>query len=337
MYCLQVEEHHNFALGVGVFVHNCGMQAVQLSLKAEDLPDDLRFVRQKMEAYCIGDEHDEVVDAQIWSPLHERYKLILQKHPRVFKRNVGLQLGTLGGGNHFNEICLDEHQHVWVMLHSGSRGAGNNLGKYFIEKALRRSENEGFILPNRALGYLPEGCPEFDDYLEAMLWAQDYAQENRNLIMQGTLQALKKTIGKSFSIIGQAVSCHHNYVAKEIHFGEELWITRKGAVRAGLGELAIVPSSMGHESFIVRGKGNLESYCSCAHGAGRLMSRGEAKQNFTTADLRRQTEGVECRKDKGIIDEIPSAYKPIREVMHNQLDLVDIVHRLKPVVCVKAG
>lgn len=315
----------------------CGMQAVRLSLTADMLPDNLKSLRFAMEKSCVSEAHKEIINPDAWRKLHERYTSIVSRHRKVYKGKAGEQLGTLGGGNHFNEICLDKTGQVWVMLHSGSRGVGNNLGKYFIEMALRRTERENGILPNRALGWLPEGCPEFNDYLEAMMWAQDYAAENRNILMTSTLQCLRDVLGLRFKVLDEAVSCHHNYVAKEHHFGEDLWITRKGAVRAGLGELAIIPGSMGKESFIVRGRGDPNSYCSCAHGAGRLMSRGEARLQFSSADLRRQTEGVECKKDKSIIDEIPSAYKSITEVMKNQSDLVEVVHTLKAIVCVKGG
>jgi tRNA-splicing ligase RtcB len=322
------------AIGVDA---GCGMQAVRLSIHAHDLPDNLKRVRLAMEAACVRDTHDDVVLPELWHPLEERYKTILARHPKVWKRKAGHQLGTLGGGNHFNELCLDEEGRVWVMLHSGSRGAGNNLGRHFIEAALLRTEQEFGRVAHKGVGWLPEGCPEFDEYWEAMLWAQDYARVNREVLLHLTLKALKDTLDVRFSVTDEAVSCHHNYVARETHFGESLLITRKGAVRAGLDELAIIPGSMGAKSFIVRGKGDAAAFCSCAHGAGRLMSRGEARMGFSTVDLRRQTEGVECRKDKSVIDEIPGAYKPIEEVMKNQRDLVDIVHTLKQVVCVKGG
>lgn len=321
---------------IGVDV-GCGMCAVRLDFTADQLPDTLRAVRLAIEeAVPLGmAAHDEVVAPDVWAPLHERYRAILQRHPKTFKRQAGQQLGTLGGGNHFIEVCLDEHQQVWVMLHSGSRGVGGQIGQHFIEQAAAWCDREGLKTPNRQLGYLLEGTALFDDYAQAMLWAQDYARANRQVMLDLTLRALAKALGRRLTVTGEAVQCHHNYVAREHHFGEDLWVTRKGAIRAGVGEWGIIPGSMGAESFIVRGKGMADSYCSCSHGAGRAMSRQAAKQRFSSADLRRQTEGVECRKDSGVIDEAPGAYKPIREVMAQQRDLVDVVHVLRQVVCVK--
>jgi tRNA-splicing ligase RtcB len=258
----------------------------------------------------------------------------LEKMQKDFRETWVRQLGTLGGGNHFIEVCLDESQHVWVMLHSGSRGIGNAIGRHFIERARREMEREDARLPDRDLAWLSEGTPVFDEYVEAVDWAQDYAAENRREMMEAILEAMRAHL-PPFRVVGEAISCHHNYVAREKHFGENLLVTRKGAIRAGEGELGIIPGSMGARSFIVRGKGNPESLCSCAHGAGRRMSRSEAKRRFSTADVAKQTEGIECRKDSGVIDEIPGAYKPIDEVMANQADLVDVVHTLRQVVCVK--
>jgi tRNA-splicing ligase RtcB (3'-phosphate/5'-hydroxy nucleic acid ligase) len=321
---------------IGVDV-GCGMCAVQLDLRADQLPDTLRGVRQAIEdTVPLGmAAHDEVVAPEVWAPLHTRYQGLLQRHRQVFKRQAGQQLGTLGGGNHFIEVCLDETQQVWVMLHSGSRGVGGQIGQHFIAQAVAWCDREGLHLPNRQLGYLLEGTDLFDDYCQAMLWAQDYARANRQVMLDLTLHAVARALGRRVAITGEAVQCHHNYVARERHFGEDLWITRKGAIRAGVGEWGIIPGSMGAESFIVRGKGSADSYCSCSHGAGRLMSRQAARQRFSTKDLRRQTDGVECRKDSGVIDEAPGAYKSIRDVMTQQRDLVDIVHTLKQIVCVK--
>ena len=244
------------------------------------------------------------------------------------------QMGTLGGGNHFIEICLDEEDHVWVMLHSGSRGIGNVIGRFFIERARREMEKSDIHLPDRDLAWLAEGTPAFEEYVEAVMWAQDYAAENRREMMHLVLAAIQPHL-PSFRVGGEAISCHHNYVARERHFGEDVYVTRKGAIRAGEGELGVIPGSMGARSFIVRGKGNPESLCSCAHGAGRRMSRTEARKRFSRADVERQTAGVECRKDEGVVDEIPGAYKDIDAVMANQDDLVEVVHTLRQVVCVK--
>jgi len=247
------------------------------------------------------------------------------------------QLGTLGSGNHFIELCTDENQDVWVMLHSGSRGIGNMIGSYFIEKARRWMERLSIHLPDGDLAWLAEGEDDFDDYVEAVNWAQDYALENRRIMMETTIAALRRHIPINFTLTREAINCHHNYVEKETHFGRNLWVTRKGAIRARVDDLGIIPGSMGQRSYIVRGKGELESYCSCSHGAGRKMSRSQARSRFTVADLVQQTKGVECRKDKMVLDEIPSSYKDIDEVMANQADLVEVVHTLKAVMCVKGS
>jgi tRNA-splicing ligase RtcB len=322
------------AVGVDI---GCGMCAVRVDMHARELPDSLKAVRAAIEAAVpLGQAaHRDIADAQIWAPLHERYKALLVRHPKVFKRQAGQQLGTLGGGNHFIEVCLDEAQQVWVMLHSGSRGAGGLIGQHFIEQAAQWCDTEGFKTINRHLGFLPEGTALFDDYRQAVLWGQDYAQANRQVMLRLTLSAIAGALGRKIAITDEAIHCHHNYVSLERHFGEDLWITRKGAIRADAGRLGIIPGSMGTESFIVRGKGEALAYESCSHGAGRTMSRAAARASFTTKDLRRQTEGVECRKDKDVIDEAPGAYKPIREVMAQQRDLVDVVHTLRQIVCVK--
>lgn len=248
-------------------------------------------------------------------------------------------MGTLGGGNHFIEICSDEDERVWVMLHSGSRGIGNAIGRYFIGRAREEFERRGSggefdRLPHRDLAYFSAGTAGYDDYVEAVGWAQDYAHANRALMLALVLDAIAPQV-PPFQLEGAAINCHHNYVAEELHFGERLLVTRKGAIRAGSGELGIVPGSMGAKSYIVRGKGNALSLCSCAHGAGRRLSREQAKRAFSRADLIAQTAGVECRKDAGVLDEIPAAYKDIDRVMANQSDLVEVVHTLKQVVCVK--
>jgi tRNA-splicing ligase RtcB len=243
-------------------------------------------------------------------------------------------MGTLGGGNHFIELCLDESNRVWIMLHSGSRGIGNAIGTYFIELARRDMERAIANLPDRDLAYLQEGTPHFDEYVRAVGWAQDYAAANRHAMMESVLGAAERHL-PPFEVTDEVVNCHHNYVQRENHFGRDVWVTRKGAIRAGAGDLGIIPGSMGARSYIVRGRGSEESFHSCAHGAGRRMSRSAAQKKFTQADLALQTEGIICRKDTGVVDEIPAAYKPIDEVMQNQADLVEVVHTLKQVLCVK--
>jgi tRNA-splicing ligase RtcB len=328
------------AVGVDI---GCGMIARRLSLTAEDLDEQrLRKVfNQISRDVPVGfDSHG---DREARTGAARRFKKgltrIMEKHPGIGKRvsrNTSWvhQLGTLGGGNHFIEVCLDEEGRVWVMLHSGSRGIGNAIGSYFIELARRDAERNQLQLPDRDLAYFPEGAKHFGDYVEAVGWAQDYARANRGEMMELVLDALHRHL-PAFEASDAAVNCHHNYVERERHFGEDVWLTRKGAIRAGAGELGIIPGSMGARSYIVRGKGNSDSFHSCAHGAGRRMSRNAAQKAFSTADLERQTEGVICRKDKGVLDEIPGAYKNIDEVMANQSDLVEVVHTLKQVLCVK--
>jgi len=332
------------AVGVDI---GCGMNAVRLSLTANDLPESLARVRSAVEAAVpVGfSQHDEsplrgVEGKRIVRPLSERLDVIAKKHPELtkmqkqFARTWLVQLGSLGGGNHFIELCLDEAQCVWVMLHSGSRGIGNVMGRYFIAAAKKDMQRHQMNLPDRDLSYFSEGSDLFDDYVEAVEWAQDYALTNRREMMSLIVEALRDHL-PPFKADGEAINCHHNYVARERHFGENLFITRKGAIRAGEGELGIIPGSMGAKSYIVRGLGNPQSFCSCAHGAGRRMSRTEAKRRFNRADVESQTSGVECRKDAGVIDEIPGAYKDIDQVMANQSDLVEVVHTLKQVMCVK--
>jgi tRNA-splicing ligase RtcB len=332
------------AVGVDI---GCGMMAWQLTLSAKDLPDNLAEIRADIERAV---PHGfittpgralkggwEVVPNSVssrWRSLEERYVAILEKHPKIAHKRPIHQLGSLGTGNHFIEICLDEKDNVWVMLHSGSRGPGNVIGQYFIELARQDMRTHFINLPDKDLAYLCEGTQYFDDYFEALMWAQDYAWENRQAMMDAVLRALRSHL-PPFQIGEQAVNCHHNYVAREKHFGEEVLITRKGAVRAAEGVMGIIPGSMGAKSFIVRGKGNRDSFCSCSHGAGRVMSRNEAKRRFTLEDHARDTAGIECRKDADVIDETPKAYKDIEAVMAAQADLVDIVHTLRQVVCVK--
>jgi tRNA-splicing ligase RtcB len=332
------------AVGVDI---GCGMNAVQLSLTAKDLPTSLGKIRSAIErAVPVGfDMHagakgsggrreDKARGMRRGLAKIVERNPALEKMQKDFRETWVRQLGTLGGGNHFIELCLDEEQNVWVMLHSGSRGIGNVIGRYFIERARREMQKQDRRLPDRDLAWLSEGTPAFEEYVEAVHWAQDYATENRAEMMEAVLDAIRPHL-PAFKVKGEVISCHHNYVAKERHFGENVLVTRKGAIRAGEGEMGIIPGSMGAKSFIVRGKGSPQSLCSCAHGAGRRMSRSEAKRRFTEADVREQTAGVECRKDAGVVDEIPGAYKAIEDVMANQSDLVDVVHTLRQVVCVK--
>jgi tRNA-splicing ligase RtcB (3'-phosphate/5'-hydroxy nucleic acid ligase) len=335
------------AVGVDI---GCGMCAVRTSLTASDLPESLKALRTAIENAVPhgrtdhggrGDRgawHDVPVRASnLWGEhLHARYRTICEKHRHLDRGNGLNHLGTLGTGNHFIEVCLDQDQRVWVMLHSGSRGVGNRIGSYFIEKAKQDMRKAGIDLPDQDLAYLEEGTEHFNDYVEAVEWAQDFARLNRQVMMERTLAAMAATVGiPPFVAEVEAVNCHHNYISRERHFGADCIVTRKGAVRAGLGEFGIIPGSMGAKSFIVRRKGNPESFCSCSHGAGRTMSRTKAKKLFTIDDHVKATAHVECRKDKDVIDETPMAYKDIDAVMAAQSDLVDIVHTLRQVVCVK--
>jgi tRNA-splicing ligase RtcB len=334
------------AVGVDI---GCGMIAARTSLSASNLPDSLRALRSAIERAVPhgrtdnGGKHDRgawrnppEAQRQAWVTLGTRYDAIVNKHPKV-GRGVALEhLGTLGTGNHFIEMCLDGQDRVWIMLHSGSRGVGNRIGSYFIELAKKEMQRFFINLPDKDLAYLPEGTVHFDDYVEAVSWAQDYAALNRELMLDQVLGALAKS-GElpPFQAKLEAVNCHHNYVARERHYGKNVLVTRKGAVRAREGDLGIIPGSMGARSFIVRGLGNPESFCSSSHGAGRAMSRAEARRRFTVEDHVKMTEGIECRKDEEVIDETPAAYKPIDDVMHAQRDLVEIVYTLRQVLCVK--
>ncbi|MEO8698416.1 MAG: RtcB family protein [Kofleriaceae bacterium] len=334
------------AVGVDI---GCGMMAVKTSLRADQLPDDLRALRLAIEAAvphgrtdnggkndrgAYGDPPARTLAA--WAELQADYEVILAKHASAGNQMRVQQLGTLGTGNHFIELCLDEAGAVWVMLHSGSRGIGNRIGSYFIERAKAEMRRWFINLPDQDLAYLPQGSELFDDYLQAVEWAQRYARTNRDLMMHATVDALRATkLLPEFTAHLEAVNCHHNYVSFERHYGANVIVTRKGAVRAREGELGIIPGSMGAKSFIVRGKGNAESFTSCSHGAGRAMSRTKAKKVFTLADHEAATAGVECRKDADVIDETPGAYKAIDDVMAAQADLVDIVYTLKQIVCVK--
>jgi tRNA-splicing ligase RtcB len=333
------------AVGVDI---GCGMLAVRLSITAEDLPDSLAQIRSDIEAVVpVGfSQHQTSVlyndsyDFSMPDSIFSRLDSILAKHPSIISKRQHAsfwlnQLGTLGGGNHFIELCLDEEGYVWIMLHSGSRGIGNTIGTYFIEKAKEHIASLGHIkLTDENLAWLDEGTEIFDDYVKALHWAQYYASENRVCMLELIHRVIIKYFPRA-NFITYVINCHHNYVAKETHGFGEVYITRKGAIRAGLNELGIIPGSMGAKSFIVRGLGNEKSLLSCSHGAGRRMSRGQAKRAFTVADLEGQTQGVECRKDEGVLDEIPGAYKDIDTVMANQSDLVEIVHTLKQVMCIK--
>jgi tRNA-splicing ligase RtcB len=271
---------------------------------------------------------------EAWADLAAGFRAIVEKHPKLEHRRAVGHLGTLGTGNHFIEICLDEEQRVWVMLHSGSRGVGNLIGSHFIALARKDMERYFINLPDKDLAYLPEGSEHFNDYMSAVAWAQRYASTNRQIMLQHVSEALANAI-TPFVSDAEAVNCHHNYVANERHFGQNVMVTRKGAVRAFEGDLGIIPGSMGVKSFIVRGKGNRESFMSCSHGAGRRMSRTEAKKSFSLEDHAAATGGVECRKDADVIDETPGAYKDIDAVIDAERDLIEIVRTLKQVVCVK--
>lgn len=335
------------AVGVDI---GCGMMAHRTSLVASDLPDNLHGLRSAIEAAIPHGRTNNggPGDRGAWgdipaehfaalSPMMADLSTITIKHPKIAQaaERAPSHAGTLGTGNHFIEVCLDEEQRVWIMLHSGSRGIGNRIGSYFIEAAKKDMERWFIHLPDKDLAYIPQGSDLFHDYFEALAWAQNFALLNRELMMQAAIKAVRSVIDKSFICDCEAVNCHHNYVSWERHFGDNVMVTRKGAVDAHEGVMGIIPGSMGAKSFIVRGKGNRDAFCSCSHGAGRSMSRGEAKRRFTLADHEAATAGVECRKDEDVIDETPAAYKDIDAVMAAQSDLVDIVHTLKQVVCVK--
>jgi len=333
------------AVGVDI---GCGMMAVRTSIRAEHLPDNLLGIRSDIEAATPhgrtdnGGRNDKgawqvdppPIALEKWAGLKAGYDDVVARHPKAaHPRGLG-HLGTLGTGNHFIELCLDEAGDVWVMLHSGSRGVGNRFGTYFIERAKHEMRRWYINLPDEDLAYFAEGSEGFIDYVRAVSWAQRYALANREVMMDQVLSVLKRTF-PDLATTQHAVNCHHNYVSREKHFGKDVYLTRKGAVSAKDGELGIIPGSMGAKSFIVRGRGNPDSFCTCSHGAGRAMSRNEAKRRFTLADHAAATAGVECRKDEGVIDETPMAYKDIDAVMAAQSDLVDIVHTLRQVVCVK--
>lgn len=323
------------AVGVDI---GCGMNAVRLSLKASDLPDSLANIRHSIERGVpvgFGEHREEQYNkavnfVEVSDIIREHFNDDTKLYAKVYK-----QIGTLGGGNHFIELCLDENQNVWIMLHSGSRGIGNLIGRHFIEKAKKHMERYFITIPDADLAYLPEDTTDFDEYIKAVSWAQQYAFTNRIAIMDEVIRNLHHDLQHPFEITQEAINCHHNYITHENHFGKNVYVTRKGAIRAREGDLGIIPGSMGAKSYIVRGRGNPDSYHSCSHGAGRKMGRKEARRRFTTSDLEAQTAGVECRKDDDVLDEIPGAYKDIDEVMARQSELVEVVHTLKQVMCVK--
>lgn len=333
------------AVGVDI---GCGMMACKTTLRADDLPDNLGPLRAAIEqAVPHGSvpkhrgrdpgswENPPMLVDQVWATLVDEFNALCELHPRLKNTNNRKHLGTLGTGNHFIEVCLDEEGAVWLMLHSGSRGVGNAIGTHFIDLAKKDAERNQLNLPDKDLAYFEEGAQYFGDYVRGVSWAQRFAARNREVMMANLLATVRKVIPKPFESHVEAVNCHHNYVQQERHFGENVFLTRKGAVSAKRGELGIIPGSMGARSYIVRGLGNPESFESCSHGAGRVMSRTKAKKMFTVADQVQATAGVECRKDAEVIDEIPMAYKDIDAVMAAQGDLVEVVHTLKQVVCVK--
>lgn len=324
------------AVGVDI---GCGMMATPLGINARDLPDNLKPLRDQIERDVPvgngpGGSHKESAHDLGWD-MYEKLSEI-KKETKIETKNAFHQLGTLGGGNHFIELCLDEGDNVWVMLHSGSRGIGNKIGMHFINEAKEDMRVHFINLPDKDLAYLSEGTEKFDKYVEAVSWAQEYAMRNRNFMMEAVINGLKRKLLPQIKVGKEgAIACHHNYISREHHFGKNIWVTRKGAVNAAEGKMGIIPGSMGQKSYLVRGKGNAESFNSCSHGAGRAMSRTAARNRFSTEDLIEQTKGVECRKDSAVVDEIPSAYKNLDNVMKAQEDLVEVVHTLKAILCVK--
>ena len=334
------------AVGVDI---GCGMMACRTSLHKGELPrKNWPALRETIEKYVphgrnprrgrdpgAWDRPPEIVN-KAWATLEPEFEALCEKYSRLKNTNNHKHLGTLGTGNHFLKVCLDENNAVWIMLHSGSRGVGNAIGDMFIKLAQEEAQEKGLKLPHRDLAYFEESSAYFDDYVRGVNWAQQYAQLNREMMMQRAIEALHSAIEKPFEVYSEeAINCHHNYVQKEHHFGENVYITRKGAVSAKAGEMGIIPGSMGERSFIVRGKGNPESFTSCSHGAGRIMSRTAAKKMFSIEDHKSATSGVECRKDEAVLDETPKAYKDIDAVMAAQTDLVEIVHTLKQIICIK--
>ncbi len=322
------------AVGVDI---GCGMAALKLPFKGDRLDGKLKQIRKDLEAIIpVGFEENKDVDKTVsnwggWQNFKDLHRGVKNLESKALK-----QMGSLGGGNHFIEVCLDEENNVWLMLHSGSRHIGNKLAQCHIGTAkdlLKLAETK---VPDPDLAYFVNGTPEFEAYWRDLQWAQNYAHFNRDVMLARFKKVIEKHLagGKPTKAL-MFVNCHHNYAEQETHFDEEIYVTRKGAVRARQEDYGIIPGSMGAKSYIVKGKGNAMSYCSCSHGVGRLMSRAKAKKTFTLDDLVAQTAGVECRKDTGIIDEIPAAYKPIEQVMAQQADLVEVVATLKQVLCIK--
>lgn len=335
------------AVGVDI---GCGMLAVRTGLKASDLPDSLASMRSSIEhdvPVGFSFHKDKLAvggDSPAGAVLQQRYDTLMASFGDLAlftglghfnQERMTQQVGTLGGGNHFIEVCLDESQQVWVMLHSGSRNVGKTVGEAAMEAAKKHVATLDIALPDKDLAWLADGTVEFDQYTSALSWSQDYARLNRDVMLHFVIRAIEGVLGRSLNITDEAVNCHHNYLSKEEFGGQSVWVTRKGAVSARKGQMGIIPGSMGAKSFIVCGKGHEAAYCSCSHGAGRKMSRAAAKRYFTAEDLSDQTAGVECRKDDAVVDEIPGAYKDIDEVMAAQSDLVEIKHTLKQVLCVK--
>lgn len=333
------------AVGVDI---GCGMMAERTTLTASDLPDTLEPLRSAIEKAVPhgrtsgrggrdkgswGEAPQASLD--VWSGLHAEFDEITDRHPKIAQSNNLKHSGTLGTGNHFIEVCLDQDNRVWFMLHSGSRGVGNRIGSYFIELAKKDMRKWFINLPDENLAYFPEGTDHFSDYVQAVEWAQAFAAANRTVMMANTIAAAREVLSVPFEAEAEAVNCHHNYVTRENHFGENIFVTRKGAVQAAKGAMGIIPGSMGARSYIVRGLGNDESFHSCSHGAGRIMSRTEAKKRVSLEEHIEATAHVECRKDASVIDETPAAYKDIDAVMEAQKDLVEVVHTLRQVVCVK--
>ena len=327
------------AVGVDI---GCGMLAVRTNLTKHTFNERKlqRLMQEILFRVPVGfaQRSKENTRWKSCEPFEEPLKEILSHEPTMLdpmvKSEWHAQLGTLGGGNHFIELTADEEERLWIMLHSGSRGIGNIMASFFIARAKTLAKENGEELPDIYLASLKEGTEDFDWYMKAAHWAQDYAMANRQIILEDVLEALR-VLKPSTELEGEIVNCHHNYVAQEEHFGETIWVTRKGAIRAGLGERGIIPGSMGACSYIVEGLGNEESFCSSSHGAGRKMSRTEAKKRFSVNELKAQTKGVVCRKDAGVLDEIPKAYKSIDAVMANQSDLTKTLHELKQILCIK--
>lgn len=337
------------AVGVDI---GCGMVALRTSLTADQLPADLKSIRTLIErtvphGRTTGRGRSKQRDRGAWGEtpamvktvwekcLKKEFDYLSGKYPRLKKTNNLNHLGTLGTGNHFIELCLDQEERVWLMLHSGSRGVGNAIGRMFIDIAKKEMRQEGIGLVDEDLAYLREETESFNDYVRAVTWAQEFARLNRQIMMDRILKALRTELDVSFQTDREVINCHHNYVQAETHFDKNVWLTRKGAISAQEGEMGIIPGSMGAKSYIVRGKGNPESFNSASHGAGRVLSRTQAKKNFTIEDHEKATEGVECRKDSNVLDETPAAYKSIDAVIEAQKDLVEIVHTLKQIICVK--